>query len=99
MKRESSTRLFCTLHEAAVFLGMPYNAVRKRYQRGTFPGVARAIDGSLWSPAGRSQVLIEAAAVRERLDERGRERFDAWQRGRLSLTSVKRQMRREQDRD
>lgn len=89
-------RIFCTLQEASIFLELPYNAIRKRHQRGTLIGVARAIGGSLWRPAGRSQVLIEAAAILDQLDGPRRERFEAWLDGRLSLAAIKREIRKEQ---
>jgi len=88
-------RIFCTLQEAVVFLNLPYNAVRKRHQRGTLSGVAKAVDGSLWRPAGRSQVLIEATAILDQLSGAEREWFEEWLDGRLSLAAVKRRMRRE----
>jgi hypothetical protein len=96
VRQQREPRVFCTLSEAAVFLGLSYNAARKRHQRGTLAGVARAIDGSLWCPAGRSQVLVEASALRHHLNQDARVRFDAWLEGRLSLATVKRQLRQEQ---
>lgn len=88
-------RVFCTLREAAVFLELPYNAVKKRHQRGTLVGVARAIDGSLWCPRGRDQVLIEASLLRERLRGELLDLFDRWRRGSVSLATVRRQLRSE----
>lgn len=86
-------RVFCTLQEAVVFLDLPYNAIRKRHQRGTLTGVAKAVDGSLWRPAGRAQVLIEAEAILDQLSGAEREWFEEWREGRLSLTAAKRRMR------
>jgi hypothetical protein len=65
-------RIFCTLHEAAVFLGLPDSALKQCHKRGTLRGVARAIDGSLWTPGGRSKLLLEVSAVREELDHERR---------------------------
>jgi hypothetical protein len=45
-------RSFCTPAETAVFLGLPYDAIRKRIQRGTMFGVAKTIEGELWRPDG-----------------------------------------------
>lgn len=89
-------RVFCTLKEAALFLGLPYDALRKRIQRGTLLGIARTVEGSIWRPSGRQQLLIETAALREQLHPAKRERFDEWQHGRISLAAVARQMKREQ---
>jgi hypothetical protein len=86
-------RVFCTLHEAAVFLDLSYNAVKQRYKRGTLHGVARAIDGSLWTPGGRSKVLLEVSALRDQLDDEVQELLDAWVEGRLALKTVKQRMK------
>jgi hypothetical protein len=94
---DRSERVFCTLREAAVFLGLPYNALRKRHQRGTMIGVAKAIDGSPWRASSRSQVLVEASVLREHLDEQTRKWFDDWCCGRLTLAGVKRRMLRDGD--
>ena len=90
--RRRRERIFCTLHEAAVFLQLPYPAIRQRCKRGTMVGLARAIDGSPWTPAGRAHPLVEASVLREHLDERTRDLFDHWQAGRLTLKTVKRRM-------
>jgi hypothetical protein len=88
-------RLFCTLREAAVFLELSFDALKQRVKRGTLRGVARAIDGSLWRPAGGSQVLIEVGALRGQLSEDRKQLFDAWATGSLSLAAVKRQIKAE----
>jgi hypothetical protein len=94
-RRAERERLFCTRVEAALFLGVSVDAIKSRTKRGTMVGIARAIDGSLWRPAGGAQVLIEAAVLRLHLSEPTRELFDAWTAGRVSLASVKRQLRSE----
>lgn len=88
-------RLFCSPREAALFLGLSHEAVKKRVQRGTLPGVARAVDGSLWRADASAGVLIEAAAVRRQLHPEDQMRFDAWRNGKLSLAAVGRQLERE----
>lgn len=92
-RRRASERLFCTPAEAAAFLGVSVDAIKSRTKRGTMVGVARAIDGSLWRPLGRAQILIEADVLRCHLSEQTRDLFDAWRAGRSSLASVKRQLR------
>ena len=99
MSSEASLRprrpeqIFCTLHEAAVFLGLPYGALKQRHKRGTLHGVARAIDGSLWTPGGRSEVLLEVSVLREELDHETQQLLDAWADGRLTTKTVKRRMK------
>jgi hypothetical protein len=72
--------------EAALFLDLPYDALRKRIQCGTLPGIARTVEGSIWRPSGRQQLLIETAAIREQLLPAQRERFDEWQPDGANLT-------------
>lgn len=59
---------------------LPYAALRARHQRGTLAGVARAVDGSLQAPAGRSQPLVEVAV---QFDKEALQLFDAWRADRL----------------
>jgi len=91
-------RLFCSLREAATFLRLSDEAAKKRVQRGTMPGVARSVDGSLWRPDGRGPVLVEAAALRSQLRPEDLERFDAWRNARRSLAAVRRELERERQR-
>ena len=93
MSSRRPERIFCTLHEAAIFLGLPYTTLKQRQKRGTLRGIARAIDGSPWTPGGRSRPLLEVGALREQLDDDAKPLLDAWREGRLTFRTVKRRMK------